>query len=722
MNEIIELKKTILNVIRKNKHYAMTAAELANKLNIVPEDMGMFKRVLKKMVQDGEIVIVHGERYITGDVADLVTGIINIKKSGNGYLVVAGREEDLFIPQRNMGVALPGDKVLVRIEADPEGSNPNAKIGRVIEVLDRRRHDIVGTLKSTGRFLYVVPIAGGYSKNIYVDKKNGAKINDRVVVRFIDWVDKNLNPEGTIIDVIGSANDPSVDTISIIKQYEFPEEFPEKVVREAEEVSVLVEQPGERLDLRDKLIITIDPASARDFDDALSLERDGDNNLVLGVHIADVSHFVTPGSALDEEAKNRGNSIYLPDLVIPMLPEQLSNGVCSLRPDEDRLAFSVFMTIDSAGVVIKSSFAKTIIRSKARLTYEEAMGVLKKKKNTGKNNTRKIKQEVIDLLQKLNYLAQRLRKKRFAKYALEMDLPECEVVYDGNGHIIDIKKSVNDESHQLVEECMIAANEAVDMELSKQGMLLIHRFHDKPKKNKIEELKVELEKMGFAPGNLNVRRNLSKFLKQIVNHPLAYHAQVAVLRSMSRAIYSQSDVGHYGLAKSFYAHFTSPIRRYPDLVVHRQLQELLLKNKTGLYNKDELINIAQACSIKERNAEEAEFELIEIKKLRFLSEQLKSGQPRVYKAVVSRIMNFGMFVDVSDLQMQGLIHISTISNKFVRHNAEKNILRTGRIIYERGTPVEVIVAKVDFDKKRVDFSLAGDNNTRNKRRKRKSGF
>ena len=706
MNEIELLKIAVVKTVSEQRNDAMTAEELAGMLDVAESDLEMFQRVLDKLVTEGKIVLIHGKRYALGVSADLIAGSLSVTKAGNGYFAVPGREEDLFIPQRNIGVGLPGDRVLVRIEADKRSGDSNAQIGRVIEVLERKRRDIVGTLKTTGKFNYVVPVAPGYSKNFYVDKLNGAKINDRVVIRFTDWTDKDVNPEATIIDVIGSADDPSVDTISIIKQYELPQEFPDEVLREAETASTLMEKPGERLDLRDKLIVTIDPVTARDFDDALSLEIDADGNKVLGVHIADVSHFVTPGSALDKEARIRGNSVYLPDLVIPMLPEQLSNGMCSLRPDEDRLAFSVFMTMDAEGIVTKSEFARTIIRSKVRFTYEEAMAILEGSDKNSDQGQQKVSQETVTLLHNINSLAKKLRSRRFAKHALVMNLPECEIIYDGEGHIKEVRGSSSDESHELVEECMVAANEAVDVELSKQGMLLIHRYHAKPKTKKIDDLKVDLEEMGFAPGNLNVRKNLSSFMKKIVDDPLSYYAQIAVLRSMSRAIYSVADAGHYGLAKSFYAHFTSPIRRYPDLVVHRQLGELLFKNKAGLYDKVEMGNIATGCSQTERNAEEAERELLEIKKFRFLAEQLKIKKPHAYDAVVSRVTNFGMFVDVPSLQLQGLVHVSTVSNKFVRHDAKNDLLRAGRVVYKRGTQLKVIVSFVDFDKSRIDFTLA----------------
>ncbi|MFC1497070.1 ribonuclease R [Verrucomicrobiota bacterium] len=626
--------------------------------------------------------------------ADQVTGILDVIRSGDGFLTEIDGRQDVFIPQRSLGTALPGDKITARIQMELRGR----ETAKVVRVIERARHDIVGTLKRTDKFLHVVPVDPAYNHNFYVPDSNDARINDRVVIRFTNWENKHVNPEAEIIEVIGPSDNASLDTLSIIRHYGFRDEFPADVMREAETASSSMNKPGKRLDLRDRHIITIDPKSARDFDDALSLSKDSHGNRVLGVHIADVSHFVKIGGALDKEARQRGTSVYLPDKVIPMLPEQLSNGICSLRPNEDRLAFSAFITFDQTGEVLSSKFTKSIIKSKCRLTYEEALTILGRK-GAGHDETER-------LLKQISRLAQQLRKKRFALYALNFNIPECKIEIGTDGLIKDVKIVRDDISHQLVEECMIAANEAVARELSNRKFPFISRIHEPPSERKIEELSATLTDMGFTPGNLNKPRNLSAFLKTVKDHPLVHHVRVAVLRSMNRAVYSCSDKGHFGLAKKYYAHFTSPIRRYPDLTIHRQLSALVMSQKKGPYEKNELSGIAQASSLSEQAADEAERSLIEIKILRFLDGQLKKKKPRVYDAVVVKVMNFGMFVELIDLKAQGLVHVSAISDKYVVFGKNRGTLKAGKKVYRLGSRIKVFVCKVDFDNRRIDFALA----------------
>jgi len=386
------------------------------------------------------------------------------------------------------------------------------------------------------------------------------------------------------------------------------------------------------------------------------------------------------------------------------LPEQLSNGVCSLKPDTDRLAFSVFLTLDPRGKVLSQRFAKTWIRSKLRLTYQEVLGCIGEGKET--RGRIRLPREAVVLLRKLHQTAQQFRKGRFARHALNLDVPECEVVMDGEGVMTGIRVVENDVSHQLVEECMVAANEAVAAELKRQHVTTIARFHDKPKVHKIEELTDLLVQMGYAPGNLNQRRVLAGFLKKIENEPLAHHARVAVLKSMNRAVYSAMDSGHYGLAKTNYTHFTSPIRRYTDLVVHRQLAALVSTGDKSVYSKRELSAVAQSCTDTEGVATQAERSLIEIKKYRFLEGELKAERRETYEAVVVSVLNFGMFVELTQLQVQGLVAASAMSDRFVSFNRKKQTLRAGTKTYRVGMSVHVHVTDVDFDSRRIDFGLA----------------
>jgi len=715
MKNMDEIKEEITRLLGAHTGTALTATETANALKLSGKLHKRFQKVLNEMVAEGTIVVIRGKRYSLGASADLVAGTLSVARSGNGFVKRAEGADDLFIPSANMSVALPGDRVLARIEEPAPGGRRDAKEtrpeGRIIRILERSRRDIVGTLKSTGRFHYVLPVSPSYTQDFYVDALHGAKVNDRVVARFTAWDNKHVKPEAEIVEVLGPADAPAVDTISIMRQYDFPDGFSAEVMQGAERASALIDRPGERLDLRNRLILTIDPERARDFDDALSLEHDPKGNRVLGVHIADVAHFVTPDNAMDKEARLRGNSVYLPDKVIPMLPEQLSNGICSLRPDEDRFAFSAFLTFNSAAQVIGQSFVKTVIRSQHRLTYEQAMCHLTasaRGRKAGKEADTKqgFPARSLSLLRDLDKLAQQLRKKRFARNALDLDMPEIEVFFDENSRISDVRTAVNDESHQLVEECMLAANEAVATELSNHSFPLIHRYHAPPRERDIEDLTAELEQMGFHPGDLSNRRNLAHFLKTVQDDPLVYHVQLAILRSMSRATYSASLSGHFGLAKKMYSHFTSPIRRYPDLVVHRQLAALLSNQGKSLYSKESLASIAESCSQTEQTAEEAERELLEIKKCRFLADQLESGTARVYEAVVVKVMNFGLFVDVPRLRVQGLIHVSSISDQFVQFNKGRATLRDGRDVYKIGRRINVAVSRVDFDKRRIDFLLA----------------
>jgi ribonuclease R len=695
-------KPRIIQILTENEKKPMTAGDISAALELRGAQRKRLQKLLSTMVAEGDIVVIRRNRYCLGAPADLQTGVLDVVRSGNGYLTPKETGESVFVASGDMGVALPGDRVVVRLYRPAHGNRRGLQ-GKVIRVIDRIRRDIVGTLKSTGRFLYAVPIDPAYHKDFYVQEDKGAKIDDRVVVRFTGWQNVHVNPEGEIIEVLGPADNPAVDTLSVIRQNRIRDEFSPEVMREVESVSALMDDPGTRQDLTSRLVLTIDPERARDFDDALSLEKDENGNRVLGVHIADVSHFVRPGSGIDEEAYKRGNSVYLPDKVIPMLPEQLSNGICSLGPAENRLAFSAFLTVDAKGTVIGRRFAKTIIRSRCRLTYEEALSVLE-------NRERKDLPESLDnngkrLLRDLNRMAQQWRKRRFARNALQLDVPECEIVMGDDSRMTGIRAVGTDVSHQLVEECMIAANEAVAAELAGKKIPLISRLHEAPGPDKIEDLAAELVEMGYSPGNLGQRRNLAAFLRSVTGDPLEHHVKIAVLKKMKRALYSSDDTGHYGLAKKFYAHFTSPIRRYPDLVVHRQLQAFLLGSKLP-YNRKALARISMLCSETEQVAEKAERDVIEIKKYRYLQQQIDEDKLEIYDAVVAKVVNFGMFVEVPGLMLQGMVHISAISDKFVRYSRRNQTLRAGSNVYKLGAGLRVSPARVDFDKRQIDFSLA----------------
>jgi ribonuclease R len=696
------IEREIIELLGRQHQRALTAGEIADALRLRGKLRKHLQKHLNQLVVHGSIVTLRKGRYSLGEEADLVTGRLAGVRSGNGFVdrLEAKGEESVFVSSRDMGTALPGDTVLVRLNPEPPGPSKGPS-GKIIRIVERGRHDIVGTLRSTGSFLHVVPIDPIYTQNFYVSGTGGANLDDRVLIRFSNWENRHVSPEAEGIEVLGPADSPSVDTLSIIRHHDLHDEFPEAVVREAEAASARMELPGKRVDLRKDLIITIDPERSRDFDDALSIHTE-EGSRVLGVHIADVSHFVPSGSALDEEARIRGTSVYLPDKVLPMLPEQLSNGICSLNPKQDRLAFSVMMKVDDHGKVVGRWFAKTLICSSARLTYAEALAVLDGK---GKPSNPDLTPDVAALLRELHRLAQQFRKRRFAANALDLEVPEVEMVTDGEGRMTGFVAVENDISHQLVEECMVAANESVAAELASRHIPSIARFHDEPKLTKIEELTDLLMGMGYSPGDLTKQRAMAKFLRSIEGDPLAHHVHVAVLRSMNRAIYSSTHSGHYGLAKAYYAHFTSPIRRYPDLVVHRQLAACLQAHGGVRYEKASLAAIAAHASAREEVSDAAERALTEIMKYRFLEAEVESGSSAAYDAVVVAVTNYGVFVELEDLRVQGLVHVSELSGEFLRFNRKRSELRNRNVRIGIGDKLKVRVVEVDLDARRLTFTI-----------------
>ncbi len=676
-------------------------AEISTALQLRGKQHKQLPGLLRRMVLAGEIVELRPGVFGLGKSADLVTGALRMIRSGAGLVLDSATGTTVWIGADDLGTALPDDTVTLRLDPATAGQEPR---GKVIRIVERSPRDIVGTLSTTGKFLCVVPLNPVYRFDFYVPDAKGANHGDRVVLRFTNWANRHVAPEGEIVDVIGPADQPSLDTEVVLRQFDLPQEFPAAVLQEAEAVAARAQRPGKRDDLRSEYIITIDPVRARDFDDAISLTTDAQGRRILGVHIADVSHFIRPDSVLDKEALARGTSVYLVDKVIPMLPEQLSNGECSLRPNEDRLTFSAFMTFDEDGRMVARRFARTVIHSRQRLTYEQAMAIMMQRVPDGLAS---VPEPTRDLLAQVRALARQLRQRRFAHAALDLEVPESEVLIGPDGRMTGIRAVAHDESHQLIEECMVAANEAVATELESRGIRILARLHEPPAEDKLEELRANLLQLGVKSGDLSDPRRLAQFLTETADHPLAAHMHTMILRSMKRALYSAEGSGHFGLAKEHYAHFTSPIRRYPDLVLHRQLADLLAGEKGGGggLSLDYLKRTAAHCTAREQLADDASRALLEIKKFRFLQQQLDDQKPVVYDAVVSKIANFGMFVDVQGVQVTGMVHISQISSNFVRHNSANQSLSVDNLVFRVGMKVKVYVVRVDFNQRRADFAV-----------------
>jgi len=560
-----KIREQVLALLARKDYRPLNKVDMARELRLAASERVVLRKTLRQLERAGEIARIRKNQYVLPAEADLVTGKLSIHQVGYGFLSPeTPGEPDVFIAAENIGTAMHGDRVVARISPDtPYGRIKGRREGRVIRILERAHDTIVGTLQRSQNFYYVVPDDPRFVHDIYVHpdrdqrQQPSANVGDKVVVRLDAWESRHVNPEGEIIEVLGAASAPGVDVLSIIRKFHLRAEFPKDVLNQAERISeqIVARQLEGREDLRKEFVVTIDPDDARDFDDAIQVEKIK-NGWRLGVHIADVAAYVEPGSPLDREARRRGNSVYLPDRVIPMLPERLSNVVCSLNPGVDRLTHSVFIHFDKNGVVRSARFAHSVIRSVHRLTYKQAYAIL----------TSPLRDQLGERLHLAWELAVLLRKKRFQHGALDLDFPEVKVWVDKQGHPVKLERVENDESHQLIEEFMLAANEAVARELKKRAVPTVYRVHENPDPEKLAEYREFVLSFNYRVGDLTHRGELQRLLELIGGKPEEQALKIALLKSLKRARYSAQPLGHYGLAKTNYLHFTSPIRRYADLV------------------------------------------------------------------------------------------------------------------------------------------------------------
>jgi ribonuclease R len=704
------IRQRLLNLLAHPKYEPLNKTDLAKRLGISVEERSAFRRLLIDLEKQGKIARIRKERYVLPQEADLIVGVLQMNPQGFGYVLNATGDGlgDVYVSAENTGTAMHRDKVVARIirEEVPRlrsGKQRARRQGRVIKILERANKQTVGTLQQSKKFFYVVPDDPRLLHDIYVKLDHERlpripRVNDKVVVRLEEWQSRHLNPEGEIIEVLGPARAPGVDILGIIKKYDLPVEFPPGVLEQAEKIPLTIPPSAlrDREDLRTVQVFTIDPEDARDFDDAIHLRRIGEQ-WEVGVHIADVSHYVAPGSALDREAFKRGNSVYLPDRVLPMLPERLSNGVCSLRPDEDHLTKSVIIRFDQAGRPKSHRFAATVIRSRFRLTYGEAYERLK----------RAPENQLDHFLHQAWKIASALRERRFKKGALELDFPEVRVRVDQSGKAIGLIKEENDISHQLIEEFMLLANEIVGRETKNRSLPSVYRVHEDPDPEKLLEFRELAHMHGLTPGDLSQKREMQRFLKSIAGRPDEGLLKVGLLRSLRKAIYLPTPLGHFGLAKGDYTHFTSPIRRYADLIVHRSFNAMLAgaTDRKRLVRSSRLEEICEHISTTERIAADAEREAVRLKKLEYLESLI--GRPHQFRATVLEVRNYGLMVEVPDALITGLIHVSSLGGDFFIYDGAKQQIygRRTRFTLGVGDVLEVGVARVDRFKQQVDFTF-----------------
>lgn len=708
MNRELEEKK-IIDILKHNRNQSFKAKTLAKRLKISKENYAWFRDLLRQMQKEGKILKEKGKGYAFAQKVSTFVGELRVKTQGYGFVISDDGKTEVFVSQRNMGTAIHGDRVLVQLFARPRKKALLAE-GKVVEVLERRQSSIVGIFREGKYFDYVVPDDLKITWDILIgpDNNKGAKPGQKVVVKILEWEHTQLNPEGQVVEILGYPDEKGVDVLSVVKSLDLPVAFPKKVLQAAKMISgeIPASEIERRLDLRNEEIFTIDPEDAKDFDDAVSLRVIDDGNYELGVHIADVSYYVPENSVLDQEALHRATSVYLVDRVVPMLPTQLSNKICSLRPDEDRLTFSVFMTLNRKGTVIDYRIEESVIRSKRRFSYREVQNIIDS--GTG---------EFVETLTMMRDLSQKLRQKRIAEGSLDFETPEAKIILDDNGRPVEVRRVERLESHQLVEEFMLLANQVVALHgtfgaLSgtkrKRLLPFIYRVHERPSQDKIRDFRNLVEALGHKfPGKKGRvdQKMLQKLLEEVEDSPEEIIVNNVMLRSMMKAQYSTENIGHFGLGFSHYTHFTSPIRRYPDLEVHRLLKEYQKKvkpeRKAAL--REKLPEVCKIASEQEVRALEAERKSIKMKQVEFMADKLG----RDYSGIISGVVPFGIFVELEETLVEGLVHVKDLPEDYYIHDEKKFAMigkHTGKT-FRLGDQVQVRVARVKPDENIIDFTL-----------------
>ena len=696
------MEKEIKNYFNKRPGLKLKTKELARKLNAnTPQKYAALKEALYSLMQDG-FLEKKGKRFVKvkSNERELV-GVFQIAKEGTyGFVILKNSNmRDVFIPEKYFGNAFHSDLVKVKLLSDRRGKNVE---GKIIEVIRRGFDKVIGHVIKKKDNYFVEPQKKSIHTKFFIPREelNGAENGDLVIVRDIVWRKNSSVPEGRISEILGKAGSYSTDAGIVAHEFDIPTIFPKTVEKELSKLTPVIDENeiAKRLDLRNENIFTIDPVDAKDFDDAVSIKTLKNGNKLVGIHIADVSHYVREGTHVYNEAFKRGNSVYLVGKVIPMLPEKLSNEICSLVPNKDRLTFSVILELDQNAVVKNYSIKKTIINSKRRFTYEEVQEILTKGNG-----------DFYEDLNELNKIAKKLRENRHKKGSINFSRPEVKFQLDENEKPIAVEIKISKESNQLIEELMLLANKTVAGHFNKGDLNspipFVYRVHDKPDETKLFEFATFVKSLGY---NFNLRsKNLSKEFQMLLEQVKGTTEEAVIneiaIRTMAKAVYSNINIGHYGLGFKHYTHFTSPIRRFPDLIVHLQSYYCLENNNKPLYSSDELQEICEHCSLQEKNAVNAERLSVKLKQIEFLKDKLGED----FEGIISGVTNFGLFVEVSENLAEGLIRLSDIDDDYYEYD-EKNYSLIGRHtkkVYRLGDKITVKLIRVDEERREVDFLI-----------------
>ncbi len=705
-NTLNERKETVLGFMKSDFYVPMKEKELAVMLQVKPEDRAAFKETLAALLHDGSIMITKRGRYQVMT-QEAIIGIFQGTQKGFGFVEVEGEDEDYFIPAENTMGAFHLDRVEI-VQTAPAHGNRH-KSGKIVRIVEHGLSTLVGTYQASQRYGFVIPDMQKLDRDIFipVGASMGALNRQKVVVQITDYGKEDRNPEGKITEILGNIMDKGIDVLSVIRAHSLPEEFPEKVLQQAERVAVPVSEADSqgRMDLRNIQMVTIDGEEAKDLDDAVSLTVE-DGLYHLGVHIADVTNYVQENSALDREALKRGTSVYLADRVIPMLPRELSNGICSLNEGEDRLALSCLMTIDESGHVVDHMLTESVIRVNHRMTYTSINLILTDETSDEAEKYR----DIVPMLQNMDRLAKILRCRRRKRGSIDFDFPETKIVLDEQGRPLDILPYERNDATRLIEDFMLIANETVAEHFYWQELPFVYRIHEHPDRDRIQSLVTFIRNYGFS-FKVGTKeeihpKEIQKLLDSIAGTEEEAMLSRLTLRSLKRAKYSTAPTGHFGLACDYYCHFTSPIRRYPDLQIHRIIKDELrgrLNEQRIEHYRAILDGVAKQSSELERRADDAERETEKLKKAQYMEGRI--GQ--TFDGVISGVAAWGMYVELPNT-VEGMVHISKIPGDYYLYDEKSYMLYgdvTGRT-YRLGQQVSVRVEEVDLLSGNIDFSIA----------------
>ncbi len=702
-------KPDLLRIIRDKVHHPATARELTQLFRVPREDRVAFKRLLKTLVTEGELLQIRGNRFGLPEKMDLIVGKVHSNPGGFGFVVPENVEradrQDIYISAANLTEAMHGDRVVARIERQTD-KGPE---GKIVRILERSQATLVGRFEHDPSGLgYVVPFDRRITADVHIPtgQSSSAEPGEMVLVEITRWPTPTRGPVGRVTEVLGDINEPGVDTQIIIRKYNIPDAHSEEAVEEARRLGSAVKERDikGRTDFRPLTTVTIDGEHARDFDDAITIERLKNGHFWLGVHIADVSHYVREGSALDEEAYDRGTSVYFTERAVHMFPAELSTGLCSLNPHVDRLVQSCLMEVDARGTVVRHEMHEGVINSDARMTYTAVNAILTDDDADAIATYR----ELVPMFELMRELFTILHQRRRRRGSIDFDLPEAQVILSDTGMIADIIATERNIAHRIIEEFMLLANETVATHLVEHDVPALHRVHEAPDIKKVEEFETFISTLGYSLASTGTAKpkHFQKLIDRMKGTPEERPIAALMLRTMQKARYDAVSLGHFGLAAEHYTHFTSPIRRYPDLVVHRSLRESLrgrISNARRDELDEELPETARHSSEMERRADDAERELLQWKKVRFMADKVGDE----YEGYITGVAQFGLFVELIEHYIEGLVHISSMADDYYRFVEQQHILfgENTRKTYRLGDKVTVQVVRVDMERRQVDLGL-----------------